>query len=194
MNEDIKKKCALLCKGGVEAEKVARELVNAIKPSLLNLIKKGFSIFRGDAENIANEAITEGYLRLIKQCSKEDFEINNGTLEGYYFGICKWYLFERGREQKKTTSYEDIEKLSPKLTGYDPEESHSLIAGGKTLDELLTKLGGQCEEVLRYRYEFELTGKSKRSICDVVKWFKFTEAYARKRISDCRAKLGKLKL
>ncbi|NJK83409.1 MAG: hypothetical protein HC912_05905 [Saprospiraceae bacterium] len=98
MNEDIKKKCALLSKGGKEAEKVARELVKAVKPSVLSLIKKGFSIFRSDAENIANEAITEGYLRLVKQCLKPDFEITKGTLEGYYFGICKWYLFERGRE------------------------------------------------------------------------------------------------
>lgn len=194
MNKDIKKKCALLCKGGVEANQVVKELMDAVKPSLLKLIKKGFSIFRGDAENIANEAISEGYLRLVKQCSKKDFEINNGTLEGYYFGICKWYLFERGREQKKTTSYEDIEKLSPKFMGYDPEESHSLIAGGKTLDELLTKLGGKCEEILRYRYEFELTGKNKRSISDVAKRFGFTEAYTRRRISDCRAQLAKMKL
>ncbi|NJK83410.1 MAG: sigma-70 family RNA polymerase sigma factor [Saprospiraceae bacterium] len=92
------------------------------------------------------------------------------------------------------SAYEDIEKLAPSFEGYDPEQEIEHIAGGKSLDELLTKLNGQCEEVLRYRYEYELKGKVKRSISDVAKFFGFTEAYARKRISDCRAKLAKLKL
>ncbi len=169
-------------------EEIAIALIKQVSRPLERFIQKKYSDFWIDSREVRQEIIQEAYIRLMQKVEKTSFQLHT-SLEKYFFGICKNALLERTRQKQKSLLIETVGE-EPSETYYPEEEEIKL--NFKLLEELLEKLGGSCQEVLRFKYFPILQDQKPRTSDEVAKHFGNTNGFIRKKISGCRKKLQKL--
>lgn len=189
-NQSQNQKVLQILRSGTQTQQneIIRKLMEKIKPRLAGHIYNNYSIYRPNLKEKLQDTLQEAYIRLYINIQKPGFVFKN-SLEDFFWGICKIYLLEGTREARPANE-EPREQGAEDVLNIDPKEPELNI---DLFDKLMQEMGGDCQEVLQYKYENILLGKKARSSEEVAAHFGYTSAYVRVKISECRKKLVELK-